>query len=115
MGFCLLLKLWAKISVTTKAVNIGRKFLIMLKHTNTKTTDTLKTAWKRAIQKTVGSTVDLIVNKIANKITKVSKTLAQISSDTVTNEAENIEHGKEKPKEKYVSPKKIFFDILRLI
>ena len=115
MGFCLLLKLWAKISVTTKAVNIGRRFLIMLKHTNTKTTDTLKTAWKRAIQKTVDSTVDLILNKIANKITKASKTLAQISSDTVTNEAENIEHGKEKPKEKYVSPTKFFFDILRLI
>ena len=37
------------------------------------TTDAVKTAWKRAIQKAVGATGDLIGNKIASKITCVSK------------------------------------------
>ena len=37
------------------------------------TTDAIKTASKRAIQKTAVATDDLIVNKIADKITSVSK------------------------------------------
>ena len=37
------------------------------------TTDAIKTASKRAIQKTAEATVDLIGNKIADKITSVSK------------------------------------------
>ena len=36
-------------------------------------TDAIKTASKRAIQKTAEATGDLIVNKIAHKITSVSK------------------------------------------
>ena len=36
-------------------------------------TDAIKTASKRAIQKTAEATVDLIGNKIADKITSVSK------------------------------------------
>ena len=36
-------------------------------------TDVIKTASKRAIQKTAEATGDLIGNKIANKITNVSK------------------------------------------
>ena len=37
------------------------------------TADAIKTASKRAIQKTAEATVDLIGNKIADKITSVSK------------------------------------------
>ena len=37
------------------------------------TTDVIKTASKRAIQKTAEATCDLIGNKIADKITSVSK------------------------------------------
>ena len=36
-------------------------------------TDAIKTASKRAIQKTVQATGDLVVNKIADKITSISK------------------------------------------
>ena len=39
----------------------------------TSTTDAIKTASKRAIQKTAEATSDLIGNKIADKITSVSK------------------------------------------
>ena len=46
------------------------------------TTDALKTASKRAIQKTVEATGDLIGNKIADSITKVSKTSLQNNSET---------------------------------
>ena len=45
----------------------------------------------------------LIGNRIANKITKFSKILRQNSSETITNEAENIERHK-----KYVK-KNIYF------
>ena len=48
----------------------GQKLLDSAKKS---TTDALKTASKRAIQKTVEATSDLIVNKIADKITSVSK------------------------------------------
>ena len=41
----------------------------------------------------------MIANKIANRITKVSKNLQQNNLETVTNE-----HGKEIPKETYISP-----------
>ena len=62
-------------------------------------TDPLNTASKRAIQKTAEVTDDLIDNKIADRITKVSKTLQQNNSETVTNE-----HDKEIPRERYISP-----------
>ena len=61
----------------------------------------LKSSSKRVIQKTVEVTGDWIGNKIDNRITKVSKSLQQNNSETVTNE-----HNKEIPKEKYVSPEK---------
>ena len=50
MDFCLLLKTWVKVA----------------------TTDAIKTASKRAIQKTAEATGDLIGNKIVDKITSVS-------------------------------------------
>ena len=48
----------------------GRKPLDSVKKS---TTDAIKTAYKRAIQKTTEATGDLIGNKIADKITSVSK------------------------------------------
>ena len=55
-------------------------------------TDAIKTASKRAIQKTAEATEDLIGNKIADKITSASKK----SQHEVNNEI---------PKERYISPK----------
>ena len=48
----------------------GQKLLDSAKKS---TTDAIKTASKRAIQKTAEATGDLIGNKMANKITSVSK------------------------------------------
>ena len=48
----------------------GQKLLDMAKKS---TTDTIKTALKRAIQKKAETTGDLIGNKVADKITSVSK------------------------------------------
>ena len=45
--------------------------------------DTLKTAFKKAIQETADATDDLAGNKIADKITKLSKTPPQNNSETV--------------------------------
>ena len=66
---------------------------------------------KIAIQKTAEGTGDLIGNKIVdalaelynNKITKVSRASSQISSETVRNETESIEHDKEIAKKIYIS------------
>ena len=74
--------------------------------------DSLKTALKRAIQKTAEATGDFISKKIAVKITKVSKNSQQSNLETVTNE-----HDKEIPKERYISPehRQKIIDDLRLI
>ena len=65
MDFCLLLKTWVKVS------KYGQKFIDSAK---TFTADAIKTASKRAIQKTAEATGDdLIGNKIADKITSISK------------------------------------------
>ena len=54
----------------------------------------------------------MIGNKIADRITKFSKTIPQYNSKTVA-----IEHDKEIPKERYISPEKRqkIIDDLRLI
>ena len=62
MDFCLLIKIWV--------INMGKKLFNTAKKS---TTDTIKTASKRAIQKTAEATGDLIGNKIADKITSISK------------------------------------------
>ena len=49
-----------------------KNFLIVLKKS---TADAIKTASKRAIQKTVEATGDLIGKEIADKITSISKNL----------------------------------------
>ena len=56
-------------------------------------TDAIKTASKRAIQKTAESTGDLVGNKIADKKRPRDK---ELSSTEVNNEM---------PKERYISPK----------
>ena len=78
-----------------------------LDHAKQSATDALKTASKRAIQKTTGG---LIGNKIADKITKISKTSQHNNSEIVTNE-----HDKEIPKERKISPEerqKIIDDLI---
>ena len=56
----------------------------LLRHGKQSATDEIKTASKRAIQKTAKTTGDLIVDKIAHRITKVSKNSQQNYSETVT-------------------------------
>ena len=62
-------------------------------------TDIIKTASKRAIQKTEEATGDLIDNKIDDKITSVSKKSTQKNLDEAKNETEI-------PKKRYISPEK---------
>ena len=73
-------------------------------------TDAIKTASKRAIQKTAEATGDLVGNKIADTITSASKKSRneEIQSNEVNNEI---------PKERYISPKERqqIIDELRLI
>ena len=104
------------------AKNIGKHAAKAAKNMNNKSsqklvdsakksaTDAIKTASKRAIQKTAGATGDLIGNKIADKITSASKTShnEEIQSNEVNNEI---------PKERYISPNKRqkIIDELRLI
>ena len=73
------------------------------------TTDAIKTAPKRAIQKTAEATGDLIGNKIADQITSVLKS-SQNNLDKANNEIEI-------PKERYISPEERLqiIDELRLI
>ena len=51
----------------------GKNSQRLLDHAKQSATDVLKTASKRAIQKTAKAAGDLIGNKIANRITKFSK------------------------------------------
>ena len=76
--FSLLLKIWVK---TSK--NVSSKYSQkLLDHAKRSATDALKTASKRAIQKTAEAAGDLIGNKIADKSTRVSKTSPQNNSET---------------------------------
>ena len=75
-----------------------------------KKSDAIKTASKRAIQKTAEATGDLVGSKIAVQITSASKKShnEEIQSNEVNNEI---------PKERYISPKERqqIIDELRLI
>ena len=73
----------------------GQKLLDSAKKS---TTDAIKTASKRAIQKTAAATDDLIGNKIADKITSVSKKPNNIN----INNNEDVEI--DIPKKRYISP-----------
>ena len=74
------------------------------------TTDAIKTASKRAIQKKEKATGDLFGNKIADKITIASKKSSKNNLDEAKSEIEI-------PKERYISPQKRqqITDELRLI
>ena len=75
------------------------------------TADAIKTASKRAIQKTAEATVDLAGNKIADKITSVSKKSTK-KLPTIDEDVELTTHNK-----RYISPEEIqqIIDELRLI
>ena len=103
-----MLKTWVKI-LSSK---YSQKLLDSAKKS---TTDAIKTASKRAIQKTAEATGDLISNKIADKITSVSK---KSSTELHSNELQNNEANNETeaPKNKCISPeKREIIDDLRLI
>ena len=78
----------------------GQKLLDSAKKS---TTDAIKTASKRAIQKIAEATGDLIGNKIADKIRSVSKKIAtELHSKELTNNNEDVEIAI--PKKRYISP-----------
>ena len=89
----------------------GQKLLDSAKKS---TTDAIKTAWKRAIQKTAEGTGDLIGNKIADKITSVSKKKSAKASQNNETE-EDVEIAT--PKKRYISPeeRKQIIEELRLV
>ena len=74
------------------------------------TIDVIKTASKRAMQKTSEATGDLVGNKIKDKITSVSK---KSSKELHSQNEDQIKL----PKERYISPEKRqqIFDELRLV
>ena len=74
-------------------------------------TDAIKTASKRAKQKTAEATDDLVGNKIADKITSVSKKSTK-KLPTIDEDAELTTH-----KKRYISPeeRQQIIDELRLI
>ena len=75
------------------------------------TTDAIKTASKRAIQKTTEATGDFVGNKIADKITNVSKKSTK-KLPTIDEDAELTTH-----KKRYISPEERhqIIDELRLV
>ena len=80
-----------------------------LDHAEEYTRDVFETASKRAIRKKAEATGNFIGSKITDKITKISKTMQQNNSETVTNE-----HDQEIPNERYISPEerqKIIYDL----
>ena len=90
------------------ARSMSNKYGQKLVHTAKKSaTDAIKTASKRAIQKTAEATGDLIGNKIADKITCVSK-----KKSNNNNDVELATH-----KKRYISPeeRQQIIDELRLV
>ena len=80
------------------------------------TTDAIKTASKRAIQRIAGATGDLIGNKIADKITISSKKFSkELHSTELHSEKEEVNN--QIPRERHVSTEKRqqIIDELRLI
>ena len=77
----------------------------------TSATDAIKTASKRAIQKTAKATGDLVCNKIADKITSVSEKSTK-KLPTIDDHTELTT-----PKKRYISPeeRQQIIDELRLV
>ena len=70
--------------------NLSNKYGQKLDSAKKSTTDAIKTASERAIQKTAEATSDLISNKIADQITSASKSSAELQSK---NDGANSEIG----------------------
>ena len=81
------------------------------------TTDAIKTASKRAIQKTADATGVLIGNKIADKITSVSKkSSAENSMNELNCKKPHSDDEIEVPEKRYISPEREkIIDKLRLV
>ena len=95
--------------------NISNKYGQKIVDTARKSaTDAIKTASKRAIQKTAKSTGDLVGNKTADKITSVSKKSLKKPRDE---ELSSNKVNKEIPKKRYISQRERqqIIDELRLI
>ena len=88
----------------------GQKLLNSAKKS---TTDAIKTAPKRAIQKTAEATGDLIGNKIADKITSISKK----STKELANDETEVDAERATPKKRYISleERQQIIDELRLV
>ena len=99
---------------TKVAKNLSNKYSQKLLDTAKKsTTDAIKTASKRAIQKTAEATGDLIGNKIADKITSISKKpVKELHNNDETEDVEITTH-----KKRYISPeeRQQIIDELRLV
>ena len=96
--------------------NLSNEYSQKLIYTAKKsTTDVLKTASKRAIQKTAEATGDLIRNKIADQITSISKKPVKELHNNNDDETKDIELTTHK--KRYISPKEIqqIIDELRLV
>ena len=104
-GFLFLTKNMGK-SLSSK---YGQKLLDTAKKS---TTDAIKTASKRAIQKTAEASGDLIGNRIADKVTSVSK---KNSTKELPNDEIEVEIAT--PKKRYISPeeRQQIIDELRLV
>ena len=90
-----------KYIVKNKSNNLSGKYSQnLLAHAKQSSTDAVKTALKREIQKPAETTDDLIGNKTSGKITKILISSPQNSSTTVESEIET-------PEERYTSPKMI--------
>ena len=77
-----------------------KNFLIVQKKW---TTDAIKTAWKRAIQKRAEAAGDLISNKTADKITSISKKSSAHSTE-LHSKIDDANSEIEVPKKRYISP-----------
>ena len=87
-GFLFFAKNMTKSIDKNKCKNlIGKSSQKLLDHREQPAADALNTTSKKSSSERTG---DLIGNKIADKNTKISRTSLQNSSETVTNETENI-------------------------
>ena len=89
----------------------------LLDSANKSTTDAIKTASKRAIQKTAEANGDLIGNKIADKITSLpkKKSAKELHNNDKTKEEEDLEITTHK--KRYISPeeRQQIIDELKLV
>ena len=92
------------------SIKCGQKLLDTAKKS---TTDAIKTASKRSIQKTAEATGDLIGNKIADKIMSVSKK----STKELPNDETEVDEKRATTKKRYISPevRQQILDELRLV